>query len=229
MTKKDVERLGPTARCPTCANTMKGISGCHAHHDECRDRIGKLLMEEGVQRVESYFERARVPEETGSGGTATSSGSTTVVTHAQTPKRKADDETVETDLSKKRRTAGVAGTPMPTVHVGGSSGSGCHGHSVSITTTEQRVVAPPEVPQDTRKCIEDMEISQFEVKSEVSEVQGVCSRWRRERESFTYWPVTVPTAVSEMSLDSWDFRLIRSLNNESINFCSVTIVTSCFS
>ena len=92
----------------------------------------------------------------------------------QTPKRKAADETVETDeRSKKRQTAGVAGTPVPTVHVGGSSGSGRHGHSVSITTTEQRVVVPPEVPQDTRKCIEDMKISQFEVKSEVREVQGV--------------------------------------------------------
>ena len=62
---------------------------------------------------------------------------------------------------------------MPTVHVGGSSGSGGHGHSVSITTTEQRIVVPPEVPQDTRRCIEDMEISQLEMKNEVREVQGV--------------------------------------------------------
>ena len=165
MTKKDLESLGPTARCPACADTMKGISGRHAHNDECRDRIGKLLMDEGAQRVESYFERARVREETGSGGTATSSGSATVVTNAQTPKRKACDETVEKDdRSKKRPTAGVAGTLVPTVHVGGSSGSGGHGHCVSITTTEQRIVVPPEVPQDTRKCIEDMEISQLEVK-----------------------------------------------------------------
>ena len=70
-------------------------------------------MDEGAQRVESYFERARVREETGSGGTATSSGSATVVTHAQTPKRKADDETVGTDTqSKKRQTADAA---MPRV------------------------------------------------------------------------------------------------------------------
>ena len=47
---------------------------------------------------------------------------------------------------------------MPTVHVGGSSGSGGHGHSASITTTEQRIVVPPEVPQDTRRCIEDIEV-----------------------------------------------------------------------
>ena len=80
----------------------------------------------------------------------------------------------ETDeRSKKRQTAGVVGTPVPTVYVGGSSGSGGRGHSVSTTPTEQRVVVPPEVPQDTRNSIEDMEISQLEVKSEVREVQGV--------------------------------------------------------
>ena len=60
MTKKDVEKFGPTARCPACADTTKGISGRHDHNDECRDRVGELLMDEGAQRVESYLERARV-------------------------------------------------------------------------------------------------------------------------------------------------------------------------
>ena len=46
VTKKDVERFGPTARCPACANTTKGISGRHAHNDECRDRVGKSSMDE---------------------------------------------------------------------------------------------------------------------------------------------------------------------------------------
>ena len=173
VTKKDVERFGPTAGCPACANATKGISGRHAHNDECRDRIGKLLMGEGAQRIESYFERARVREETGSGA-AMSSGFGTDTTDSQTAKRKGDDETNEMDeRSKKRQTTGVIATPVPTVHVGGSSGSGGHGHSVSITTTEQRIVVPPEVPQDTRRCIEDMEISQLEMKNEVREVQGV--------------------------------------------------------
>ena len=126
-------------------------------------------MDEGAQRVESYFERARVREETCSGGTAPSSGPATVVTHAQTPKRKADNETVETDTqSKKRQTAA---TTMPCVQVGGSSGSGSA--AVSPTPTEQRVVVPPEVPQGTRKSIEDLEISQLKVKREVRKVQGV--------------------------------------------------------
>ena len=80
-----------------------------------------MLIDEGAQRAESDFERARVREETGSGGAATSSGSATVVTHTQTPKRKADDETVDTDeRSKKRQTV----TRVPQVHVGRSSGPG---------------------------------------------------------------------------------------------------------
>ena len=186
MTKKDVERFGPTARCPACADTTKGTSGRHAHNDECRDRVGKLFMDEGAQRVVGYFERARVREETGSGGTITSSGSALVVTHAQTPKRKADDEKVETDeRTKKRQTVGVAVTPVPQVHVGGSSGSGGHGYSVSPTPTERRVVVPPEVPQDTRNSIENMEISQLKMKREVRKVQGVSlDTDKRERQRF---------------------------------------------
>ena len=34
VTKKDVDRFGPIARCPACADTTKGISGRHAHNDE---------------------------------------------------------------------------------------------------------------------------------------------------------------------------------------------------
>ena len=65
----------------------KGISVKHAHNDECRNRIAKLLMDEGAQRVESYFDRARVQEETSPEGAVLSTGSATAVTDAQTVKR----------------------------------------------------------------------------------------------------------------------------------------------
>ena len=71
----------------------------------------------------------------------------TVVTDAQTMKRKAE-ETVETDAQSKKRQRAV--TPVPQVHVGGSGSS--------RSETEQRVVVPSEVPQDTRSSIEDMEM-----------------------------------------------------------------------
>ena len=97
------------------------------------------------------------------------SGSATVVTAAQTVKRKAE-ETVETDGPSKKRQTSVPRVPQ--VHVRKSGSLGEHGHSVSPTQTEQRVVVPPEVPQDKRSSIEDMEISQLRVKREVREVQG---------------------------------------------------------
>ena len=105
VVRNDVNKFGPTPRCPGCADVTKGISAQHAHNDECRIRITKLWID-GAQRVESYFDRTRVREETSPGGTGLSSGSATVVTDAQTAKRKAE-ETVETDeRTKKRQTAG---------------------------------------------------------------------------------------------------------------------------
>ena len=93
----------------------------HAHNHECRNRIEKLLTHEGAQRVESHFDRTRVRGETSTGGPVLSSGSTAVVTDAQTVKRHAE-ETAETDARTKKRQ--TAGTPVPQVHVGGSSSSG---------------------------------------------------------------------------------------------------------
>ena len=43
----------------------------------------------------------------------------------------------------------------------------------SVPCRQQRVVVPPEVPQDMRNSVEDMEISQLQVKREVRKVQGV--------------------------------------------------------
>ena len=84
--------------------------------------------------------------------------------------RRKAEETVETDERSKKRQTAV--TPVPQVHVGGSSSSAV-GHSHSSTQTEQRVVVPPEVPQDKRSSIEDMEIGHLRVKREVREVEGV--------------------------------------------------------
>ena len=117
---------------------MKGISAKHPHSEECRNRIAKLMMDEGDQRVESFFDRARVRAESSTSAAASSSKSGAVVANAQTPKRKADG-TVETDaqLAKKQATD----TPMPTVIVGGSSSS--TSAAVGPVTKGQRVVMKP--------------------------------------------------------------------------------------
>ena len=92
MTKKDVERFqADSTMSSMCEQNEKDFQDDMLTTTTVAIESESLLMDEGAQRVESYFERARVREETGSGGTATSSGSATVVTHAQTPKRKAED------------------------------------------------------------------------------------------------------------------------------------------
>ena len=68
VVRKDVNKFGPTPRCPGCADVSRRVSVKRAHSDECRNRIAKLLMDEGAQRVESYIDRTRVREETSPGG-----------------------------------------------------------------------------------------------------------------------------------------------------------------
>ena len=89
-------------------------------------------MDEGAQRVESYFDMARFREETSEEGEVLSSESATVVTDAQTVKRKTE-ETVETDARTTKRQTSV--TPVPQVHVGGSSSSGSPVVSPTQTAT----------------------------------------------------------------------------------------------
>ena len=62
-----------------------------------------------------FFDRARVREETSTERAVSSSGAATVLTDAQTVKRKAE-ETVETDAQAKKRQTAV--THVPQVHVG---------------------------------------------------------------------------------------------------------------
>ena len=73
--------------------------------------------------------------------------------------------------TKKRQTAETAVSFPTQVQVGGSSISGSS--SVNPEETEPRVVVPPEVPQDTRSSIVDMEIGQLKLTSTVKKVQGV--------------------------------------------------------
>ena len=123
-------------------------------------------MDDGAQRVESSFDRARVREETGPGGAVLSSGSASIVTDAQTVKRKAED-TDETDARTKKIQTAV--TPVPEdasrrIWQLREPRTQCH----SSKQTDQRVVVPPEVPQDKRSSIEDMDIGQLRVKDERS-------------------------------------------------------------
>ena len=80
----------------------------------------KLLMGEGAQRVESYFDRARVQEGTSSGGAVWSSGSATTTPGSfgdGEEKSRGDSPDGCTDKEK------TAVSPASQMQVGGSSSS----------------------------------------------------------------------------------------------------------
>ena len=99
--KKDVNRFGQTAGCPGCGDASLGISERHAYNDERRNRVDELLMDEGAQRFESYFDRARVEA-----GAAVGPALTTTPGDLATAKRKAE-ETGEADAQPKKRQTAV--------------------------------------------------------------------------------------------------------------------------
>ena len=143
------------------------------------------------------------------------------MTDAQTVKRKAE-ETVETDARTKKRQTVV--TPVPQVHVGGSSSSGV-GHSHSPTQTGQRVVVPPEVPQDERSSSEDVEVGRLKVKREVREVQGVSldvdkrELRRLARDSAEYYFRDKQVEVSDALIDKVGALLTESGGAQIIEIC----------
>ena len=212
VVRKDGNRFGPTARCPGCADVTKGSSVKHARNDDFRNRIAKLFMDESAQRVDSFFGRTRVREETSPGRAVLSSGAATVVTDAQTVKRKAE-ETVETNAQAKERQTAV--TPVPQVQDGGSSSS--------RSETEQRAVVPSEVPQDTRSSIEDMEIGQLRVKREVQGVSLDANKrelQRLARDSAEYYFRDEQVEASDALIDEVGALLTESGGAQVIEICS---------
>ena len=101
-----------------------------------------------------------------------------------------------------------------------------HGHSVSPTLAEQRVVVPPEVPQDKRCSIEDVEISQLRMKREVREVQGVSldadtrELQRLARDSAEYCFRDKQVEASDALIDEVGALLTESGGAQIIEICS---------
>ena len=116
-------------------------------------------------------------------------------------------------------------TPVSQVHVGGSSCSGVV-RSHSPTQTDQRVAVPPEVPQDMRSSIEDMEIGQLRAKREVREVQGVSldadkrELQRLARDSAEYYFRDKQVQASDASTDEVGALLTESGGAQIIEICS---------
>ena len=136
------------------------------------------------------------------------------------------EETVETEAQAKKRQ--TAATPVPTVRVGGSGSSGAeHSHSHSSMQTEQRVVVPSEVAQDTGAPLNTWRLtSQLRMKREVREVQGVSldaderELQRLARDSAEYNFRDKQVEVSDDLIDEVGALLTESGGAEIIEICS---------
>ena len=105
VTKRDLVKHGYTDACQACTQLASGMHNAKVPHDDrCRDRIGELMAGVDDQR---QVERV----------------SGTVHLEVEIPRPEAGEE-----VDVGERTGGVAGLveeqPVPTVRVGGSSGSG---------------------------------------------------------------------------------------------------------
>ena len=96
------------------------------------------------------------------------------------------------------------------------------------TQTKQRVVVAPEVPQDKRSSIEDLEIGQLRVAREVREVQGVSldadkrELQRLARDSAEYYFRDKQVEASDALIDEVGALLTESGGAQIIEICSTS-------
>ena len=104
--------------------------------------------------------------------------------------------------------------------------------AVPRSETEQREAVPSEVPQDTRRPIEDMVIGQLRVKSEVREVQGVSldadkrELQRQTRDSAEYHFRDKQVEASDALIDEVGALLTESGGAQIVEICSTARFTA---
>ena len=132
VTKRDLVKCGYTVECQACTQLASGMRNAKVPHDDrCRDHIGELTASDDDQRqIERVTSRATVEVEN------------------ETPCPEAGEEVdvgeptvVEDQRSDPQSAPPSVSQPIPTVRVGGSSGSGTRsgvGSRASETNTDDR-------------------------------------------------------------------------------------------
>ena len=107
VTKRDLVKYGYTDECQACTQLASGMHNAKVPHgDRCRDLIGELMAGDDDQRqIERMTSR------------------TTIEVENEIPRPEAGEE-VDVGEPKVRVAGQVEEQPIPTVRVGGSSGSG---------------------------------------------------------------------------------------------------------
>ena len=140
VTKKDLVKYGYTDECQACTQLASGMHNAKVPHDDrCRDRIGELMAGDDDQRqIERVTSRATVGVE--NARVWKPDKRWTLVNHRVQPRSVDEDQPRPETRSFPRP---VEEQPIPTVRVGGSSGSGTRsgvGSRASETNTDYREV-----------------------------------------------------------------------------------------
>ena len=128
-TKRDLVKYGYTDECQACTQLASGMHNAKVPHDDrCRDRIGELMAEDDDQRqVERMMSRTTADVES----------------EIPCPETGEEVDVGEPSVQPQSVPQPVEEQPIPTVRVGGSSGSGTRsgvGSRASETNTDDREV-----------------------------------------------------------------------------------------
>ena len=127
VTKRDLVKYGYTDECQACTQLASGMHNAKVPHDDrCRDRIGELMAEDDDQRqVERMMSRTTADVES----------------EIPCPEPGEEVDVGEPSVQPQSVPQSVEDQPIPTVRVGGSSGSGTRsgvGSRASETNTDDR-------------------------------------------------------------------------------------------
>ena len=173
VTKRDLVKYGYTDECQACTQLASGMHNAKVPHDDrCRDRIGELMAGDDDQR---QVERV--------------SGS--VHSEAEIPRPEAREEVDvgEPTVQPQSVPRPVEEQPVPTVRVGGSSGSGTRsgvGSRASETNTDDREVKRVRVAESRGQKRQGEDVEELVVKADEQHLDddvevGRCHKtWRVE-------------------------------------------------
>ena len=141
VTKRDLVKYGFSDECQACTKLASGMHNAKVpHHDRCRDRIGELMAGDDDQRqVERMMSRTTVDVENEIPCPET--GEEVDVGEPSVQPRSVDEDQPRPETRSVPRP--VEEQPIPTLRVGGSSGSGTRsgvGSRASETNTDDREV-----------------------------------------------------------------------------------------
>ena len=160
VTKRDLVKYGYTDECQACTQLASGMHNAKVPHDDrCRDRIGELMADDDDHRqVERVTSR-----------TVSTSEIEIPCPEARKEVDVGEPTIVEDQQSDPQSVPQSVSQPVPTVRVGGSSGSGTRsgvGSRASETNTDDREVKRVRIAESRGQKRQGEDVEELAAKAE---------------------------------------------------------------